>query len=128
MTRLKSFLTSIRWLYRPIVVTGILGILGYIVTFGPIIVKALNERTFDSVEQKIRFTDHLEGVPSDVEVYKQAIRQDSIAIEFLLIRDSLIKKMEKMDTLSNRNAITIYQMKNDQKKFFEKVLERLIRN
>jgi hypothetical protein len=100
--------------YFPITfVTGILISIGtWLYTRGGNDVK-LEQRIYPTVELRNKSIRHLEVVPTPQQIAKKAIL-DSLntvsAIKSRRLRDSLIKKQAKRDSLT---AVTIYQMKEE---------------
>lgn len=51
---------SFNWLYKTVVVSGLTILVGSALKFGPKMVDAVNNRTFDTYEQKVRVLQKLE--------------------------------------------------------------------
>lgn len=80
-----------------------------------------SQKQFNSIEEKVKTLDHVNSAPNEVDNYKAYQRLDSIskAVEQTQKdnqenKNDAIKSRAKRDSLINKNAVTIFQMKEQQ--------------
>jgi len=64
----------------------------------------------------------------DVKAYIALVENTEASKKVLSMADSLKKDISRLDTVTTRNATTIYQMKQGQAEFFAQVIRELRRN
>lgn len=81
--------------------------------------------------EKIRVMNHINQVPNEVDTYIAFKKQDSLMKAYSNDRKEDLKAQKNRDTLIKKNAVTIYQMKEELKKngqMAKEILDKLNSN
>lgn len=89
--------------------------------FGAKFVAKSEVTQFDDAEQKIETIQHVESAPNEVDNYKAYQHLDTITKAHKRNSHNAIASRAKRDSLTKRNTVTIYQMKQDINKILTKL-------
>jgi IS30 family transposase len=108
---MKDKLNNVAGWINTILILGALTTAGYLY-------KDFEGRMHDSTEQKVEHDNHIKSAPNDVDSYKALKRYDSATSVVIKNNKDAIRSRSERDSLmkvaldiSNRNAITVFQMK-----------------
>lgn len=110
--------------YKIFVVGGLAGIL----FSGGVYKEQIEQKTFSTPEIKIKTEGHVVTAPNEVDNYIAYQRLDSLTKDWAKQRVEEKQYRIKQDCLINKNAVTIYQLKESQKKqteISEQILNKL---